>query len=299
MKSISGVLLLDKPVGFSSNDALQIVKKLFKASKAGHTGSLDPNASGMLPICFGEATKFSQFLLNADKRYLVTGKLGETTASGDAESEVLTKRSVNGISVKICERILSQFMGKILQTPPMYSAVKYQGQPLYKLARLGIEVERSPREVNIYKLQLLKLVDNLITLEIFCSKGTYIRTLVADIGEIIGCGAHVVSLRRLAVGPYQEDAMITLNELKKLIIHDGYFQESSKLLPIESMLDGMSEVVLTDDMIHYAFLGQKVLVVNAPESGLVQLKNKDGKFVGVGEVILCGKISPRKMIRIS
>ncbi|MDR1057481.1 MAG: tRNA pseudouridine(55) synthase TruB [Coxiellaceae bacterium] len=295
---VNGVLLLDKPAGFTSNEALQIVKNLFKASKAGHTGSLDPSASGMLPICFGEATKFSQFLLEASKLYHVTGKLGETTASGDAENEVLKRRAVENISIETFDMILSQFRGEILQTPPMYSAIKYKGQPLYKLARQGIEVKRNSREINVYKLQLLEFANNFAVFEIYCSKGTYIRTLIVDVGEALGCGAHVVSLRRLAVGPYQAYMMVTLDKLRELAIQKSYHHKLNKyLLPIESMLVGMPEVILTRDMIHYAILGQAIVVSHVPKSGWVQLKDKNGNFLGVGEVLLGEKISPRRMIK--
>ncbi|MBU0744452.1 MAG: tRNA pseudouridine(55) synthase TruB [Gammaproteobacteria bacterium] len=296
-RKLNGILLLDKPVGLSSNEALQIVKKLFNANKAGHTGSLDPGASGMLPICFGEATKFSQFLLEANKHYLVTGKLGETTASGDAENEIIETREVKGITTKSFEKILPQFRGKISQIPPMYSAIKHKGQPLYKLARQGIEVERAPREINVYKLELLSFNDKLAEFEIYCSKGSYVRTLIVDIGEALGCGAHVVALRRLAAGPYQAKQMVPMDKLKELAKTGDYKEMDKFLLPIESMLVGMPDAVLTDDMAYYVSLGQAILISGAPTSGWVQLKNKKGKFLGVGEVMLDGKVSPRKMVR--
>lgn len=292
-RNISGVLLLDKPIGVTSNEVLQTVKRLFSANKAGHTGSLDPIATGMLPICFGEATKFSQFLLEANKHYIVTGKLGETTASADSESIVTKRREVKNIDVQMIEKILPKFRGKILQLPPMYSAVKHQGQPLYKLARRGIEVERQPREVSIYELLLLELSGVLARFEMKCSKGTYVRTIVADIGEILGCGAHVIELRRLAVGPYQASQMVTMSELQ----NNDYQSLGRFLLPIESMLVGMPEVILTSDMIFYMHQGQALLVPRAPDSGLVKMKNKDGKFLGVGEVMSDGKIAPCRMCR--
>lgn len=296
--NINGVLLLDKPVGFTSNAALQVVKKLFFASKAGHTGSLDPGATGMLPICFGEATKFSQFLLEANKHYLVTGKLGETTASGDRESAVTITRAVKDIQVKLIEQVLAKFRGKISQLPPMYSAIKYQGRPLYELARKGLEVERNPREINIYNLQLMEFSNNLVQFDVYCSKGTYVRTLVVDIGESLGCGAHVVALRRLAVGPYRSEQMVTLAKIRELAASNNRQALELCLLPIESILAGIPEVALTVDMIHYLFLGQALLVPSAPRSGLVKLKNKEGKFLGVGEVMLDGKVAPRKMVKI-
>ena len=295
-RNVSGILLLDKPVGASSNEALQVVKKLFGANKAGHTGSLDPGASGMLPICFGEATKFSQFLLESNKQYLVTGKLGETTASGDSECEVIEKRIVKDISVKSFEQILPKFRGKISQLPPMYSAIKYKGQPLYKLARQGIEIERDLREINIYKLQLLGFENDLAEFEIHCSKGTYVRTLIVDIGEALGCGAHVVALRRLAAGPYQATQMVSLGELQQLAAKNDYKGLDNLLLPIESMLGDVPEIALTADMIYYMLSGQALLVGRAPTSGLVKLKSKEGKFLGIGEVMLDGKVAPKKMI---
>jgi len=296
-RNLSGILLLDKPVGFTSNAALQVVKKLFKAVKAGHTGSLDPSASGMLPLCFGEATKFSQFLLEADKHYLVTGKLGQTTASGDGETPVIEKREVKEISAKDFEMVLSKFRGKISQIPPMYSAIKHKGQPLYKLVRQGIEVIREPRELDIYKLQLLKFDKDLAEFDIHCSKGTYIRTLIVDIGEALGCGAHVVALRRLAVGLYQSVQMVQLDQLRELVAKNEYEELTKFLLPIDTMLMGMPEVTLTADMAYYAFSGQPILISNTPSTGWVKLKSKEGKFLGVGEVMLDGKVAPRKMVR--
>lgn len=248
-RNLSGVLILDKPIGLTSNEALQVVKKLFGASKAGHTGSLDPIASGMLPICFGDATKFSQYLLESNKHYLVTGKLGEITPSGDSESAVIERREVKNISSQSIEKVLPKFRGKILQLPPMFSAIKYKGEPLYKLARQGIEIKRDPREINIFKLQLLSVSDNLAEFEIYCSKGTYVRTLIVDIGEILGCGAHVVALRRLAVGPYQAMQMVSLDKLRELAAKNDYKELDKFLLPIESMLGEMPEVTLTNDMI--------------------------------------------------
>lgn len=298
-RNINGILLLDKPIGFSSNQALQAVKRIFNANKAGHTGSLDPSATGMLPICFGEATKYSQFLLNADKRYRVTGKLGETTASGDNEGEILVKRSVEGVSVDTINQILPKFTGIISQLPPMYSAIKYKGQPLYKLARQGIEIERERRDINIYQLQLLgfNANDNLVEFEVHCSKGTYVRTLVADIGEELGCGAHVVALRRLEAGPYLEDQMVAFDKLQEFAEQCAYPELDKFLLPIESILVGMAEISLTADMVYYMSMGQSLLVPNASVPGLVKLKGKDGRFLGVGEIMPDGKVTPRKMVK--
>jgi len=296
-RNVNGILLLDKPIGVTSNEVLQLVKRLYSANKAGHTGSLDPIATGMLPICFGEATKFSQFLLEANKHYTVTGKLGETTASADSEGAILQKREVKNIDAKTIEKILPKFRGKILQLPPMYSALKHKGQPLYKLARQGIEVERQPREVTIYMLQLIELNGDLIKLEMCCSKGTYVRTIVADIGELLGCGAHVIELRRLAVGPYLATQMVSLMTLQELVAKNDYKSLDQLLLPIDSMLIGMPAITLTADMVFYMQQGQSLVIPNAPDSGWVKMHSKTGKFLGVGEVMLDGKITPRRICR--
>ena len=296
-RNISGILLLDKPTGVTSNEVLQMVKRLFRAKKAGHTGSLDPIATGMLPICFGEATKFSQFLLEADKHYIVTGKLGEVTTSEDSEGAIIAKHEVRNISARTIEKVLPRFRGKISQLPPMYSAIKHKGQPLYKLARQGITVERQSREVTIYMLQLLAVNGELVEFAMRCSKGTYVRTVVADIGKILGCGAHVVALKRLAVGPYRARQMHTLLELQKLVTTSDYLALDRFLLPIESMLIEMPEVTLPADMIYYMHQGQPLLISHSPDSGWVKIKSKEGKFVGVGEVMQDGKIAPRRMYR--
>ncbi|EKE00621.1 MAG: hypothetical protein ACD_21C00308G0004 [uncultured bacterium] len=296
-RNVNGILLLDKPIGVTSNEVLQLVKKLFLANKAGHTGSLDPIATGMLPICFGEATKFSQFLLESDKRYVVTGKLGEITASADSEGPIIEKREIKNVNIQSIEMVLPKFRGKILQLPPMYSALKHKGQPLYKLARQGIEVERTPREVTIHMLQLLDLSDDLVKLEMHCSKGTYVRTVVADIGEILGCGAHVIELRRLAVGPYQATQMVTLEKLQELAAKSDYKSLDQFLLPIESMLVGMPDLTLNPDMLYYMHQGHALVIPHTPDSGWVKMKSKDGKFLGVGEVMSDGKVNPRRMCK--
>lgn len=301
-RNVNGILLLDKPVGVTSNEILQSVKRLFCANKAGHTGSLDPIATGMLPICFGEATKFSQFLLEANKHYVVTGKLGETTTSEDSEGALIEKREVKNIDVQTIEKILLKFQGKILQIPPMYSAIKQKGQPLYKLARQGIIVEREPREVTVYTIKLLEQNGDLIKLEMLCSKGTYVRTIVADIGALLGCGAHVIELRRLAVGPYKAEQMTTLDKLQE-ITKDNAKDNDCKLLdqfllPIESMLVGMPEIALTSDMVFYMHQGQPLVIAKAPNSGWVIMKSKSGQFLGVGEVMSDGKIAPRRMCNV-
>ncbi|MBI3778141.1 MAG: tRNA pseudouridine(55) synthase TruB, partial [Gammaproteobacteria bacterium] len=208
-------MLLDKPVGFTSNQALQTVTRLLNACKAGHSGSLDPIATGLLPLFFGEATKLTQFLLNADKRYWTVFKLGVSTTTYDSEGEVTATRPVTA-SARDIEKTLVAFRGEIEQIPPMYSAIKHQGEALYKLARAGVEVEREPRKVTVHEIRMLGFQDDLLTLEISCTKGTYIRTLAHDLGEALGCGAHVVQLRRLATGDIPIDRAVTLEQLEAL-----------------------------------------------------------------------------------
>ncbi len=210
---MNGIFLLDKPIHISSNAALQKVKRLFQAKKAGHTGSLDPLATGMLPICFGQATKFSQYLLDADKSYAVTMQLGVRTNTSDKEGEVISTREVPNLSVTDIDRAFDNFRGNIQQVPSMFSALKYQGKPLYFYARQGITIERPSRAITIHAIDHISLENNLVYFTVHCSKGTYVRTLVDDVGEQLGCGAHVTQLRRLSVGPYRETDMMTMEQL--------------------------------------------------------------------------------------
>lgn len=297
-RAVNGLLLLDKPAGMSSNEALQQVKRLFNAQKAGHTGSLDPLATGMLPICLGEATKISGFLLDADKRYRMTCKLGIKTATGDAEGEVLERRSVPQLDAAQLEAALARFRGEIQQIPPMYSALKHQGERLYKLARQGQEVERAPRTVMIHELRVLRQGGDEIDLEVACSKGTYVRALAEDLGEALGCGAHVSALRRLAVGPYREpEAMITLDELRHLAA-DGFAALDARLLAVESALYDWPQIRLSADSAFYMRQGQAVLIPKAPTSGWVRLYDQHERFLGVGEVQDDGKVAPRRLFHL-
>jgi tRNA pseudouridine55 synthase len=293
---INGVLLLDKPVGMTSNGALQEVKRLFRAAKAGHTGSLDPLADGLLPICFGEATKMSAFLLDADKRYRVRVRLGVTTTTADAEGEVVQERAVEGITTESVEAVLDEFRGDIEQLPPMFSAVKHQGKRLYELARQGIEVERKPRTVRIYELSLRGLAGGDLDLEVHCSKGTYVRTLAEDIGERLGCGAHVSALRRTAVGPYGDDEMVTLDDVRRLA-EESVATMDALLVPLDSMLGHWPEVRLTVDTEHYLRQGQAVLVPKAPPDGWVRIYGAGGTFLGAGEIDDSGLIAPRRLVQ--
>lgn len=296
-RSINGILLLDKPKGMTSNQALQIAKQLFLANKVGHTGSLDPLATGLLPLCFGEATKFSQFLLNADKIYQVSARLGIKTNTGDAEGEVVESRDIPKYTPDYLESILSNFRGSISQVPPMFSALKHKGRPLYKLARQGIVVERSPRTVTIHNLSLQDSYDaNLINLEIKCSKGTYIRTLIEDIGEALGCGAYVHALRRLGVANYHAEQMVSLEELKTL----SQIECDQKLLNLDSLLDEWPILKISQAAAYYLYRGQAILLPNLPKQGLLRLLlQESGRFIGVGEILEDGRLAPRRLIDTS
>lgn len=299
-RAVNGVLLLDKAAGITSNKALQEVKHLYNAAKAGHTGSLDPLATGMLPICLGEATKISAFLLDADKRYRVTCRLGVTTTTADADGEVVKTRDCSHVTIKDIEQRIPDFTGSISQVPPMYSAVKHQGQRLYKLAREGIEVERKPRSVQIYQLLLHSLNQGMLDIEVACSKGTYIRTLVEDLGEALGCGAHVVQLRRLSVGPFDAD-MVTMDELKAVADRSDTerFAELDKyLLPVDSGIAHWPDVHLDPDAAFYMMQGQPILVAHAPTEGWVRIYDQS-QFLGVGEIQDDGRVAPRRMIQAS
>ena len=299
-RAISGVLLLDKPAGITSNKALQEVKHLFHAAKAGHTGSLDPLATGMLPICLGEATKISAFLLDADKRYRVACRLGVSTTTGDADGEIMQTRDCSHVTMEQIEKWVPQFSGSISQVPPMYSAVKHQGQRLYVLAREGIEVERKPRTVQIYEFLLLSLDNGILEFEVECSKGTYIRTLVEDMGEALGCGGHVVDLRRLSVGPFDGD-MVTIDELGTAAesSEDGRFKALDQyLLPIDSGIADWPDVHLDPDAAFYMRQGQPIQVPHAPTEGWVRIYDKS-RFLGVGEIQDDGRVAPRRMIQAS
>jgi len=295
-RDVDGILLLDKPSGITSNEALQQVKRLFFAKKAGHTGSLDPLASGVLPICMGEATKVSAFLLDADKCYAVRCQLGVKTATADAEGEVISTRPVEDYSDERIEAVLDQFRGPIEQIPPMYSALKHEGQRLYKLARQGVEVEREPRPVDIHELTVTARGEDWLDIFVHCSKGTYVRTLVEDIGEQLGCGAHVSRLRRTAVGPYGDEHLVTLDELEAIKEKDKRATDDL-LLPIETALTQWPDVRLSPDAAFYLRQGQAVLVPRAPTSGWVRLYEGEDTFLGMGEILDDGRVAPRRMMK--
>ena len=296
-RPVNGILLLDKPIGLTSNDALQEVKHLYKARKAGHTGSLDPLASGLLPICLGEATKASGFLLDADKHYRMTCRLGVRTTTGDAEGEVLETRPVGALDAAALEAVLDRFRGPIQQVPPMYSAVKHQGERLYKLARQGVEVAREARTVVIRGLTLLAMNLPELELDVHCTKGTYVRTLAEDIGDLLGCGAHVTTLRRLGVGPYDEAGMITLADLKQLLLQ-GFEALDAILLPVETALAQWPGVRLSSDAAFYLRQGQPVLVPHAPTSGWVRLYQGEHQFLGMGQILDDGRVAPKRLMNL-
>jgi len=295
LRQVNGILLLDKPVGLTSNAALQAVKKLYRARKAGHTGSLDPLATGLLPICFGEATKISGFLLDADKHYQVTCKLGERTTTGDAEGELVEQRPVEAVTGKSVRAVMEKFIGDIEQIPPMYSALKHKGERLYKLARQGVEVEREARQVTIFEMELLDFAAPLATFRVHCSKGTYVRTLMEDMGEILGCGAHVAGLRRLGVGPFDESGMTGLATLETLA-GSGLAELDGLLLPLESGLTQWPDVRLSGDAAFYLRQGQPVLVPHAPTTGWVRIYEGESRFLGMGEILDDGRVAPRRLM---
>lgn len=295
-RRISGILVLDKPIGLSSNHALQRVKRLYQAQKAGHTGNLDPLATGVLPICLGEATKVSAYLLDADKGYIATVRLGVQTTTGDAEGEVIASQEVGNIDEAQLLRVLAQFGGEIEQVPPMYSALKHQGTPLYKLAQKGIEVERKVRRVIIHDLRLLGIEGDQFTIEVACSKGTYIRTLAEDIGRVLGYGAHLTALRRTRAGPFRLDQAHALEELEALA--DGGLEQLDQLLsPLETALQHWPRLEVTATMAHYLRQGQAVLVPKAPTNGLVCLIEPNGGCLGIGEMQDDGRVAPRRVFQ--
>ena len=295
-RDVSGVIVLDKPPGMSSSDAVQRVKRLFAARKVGHTGSLDPLATGVLPLCLGDATKFSQYLLNSDKRYVAHVRLGISTNSGDADGEVLEEREVTGIDRARLESALDAFRGEIEQVPSMFSAVKHHGKPLYKFARLGIEIEREARPVTVYSNEIVAFEGTGLTLDIHCSKGTYVRTIAHELGEALGCGAHVDALRRTLAGPYGEDDLTTLEDIEAA---RREHRLDDLLRPVASTVGQWPEVALTGAPAFYLKQGQPVLVPHAPTTGWVRLvegTDTEGTFIGVGEILDDGRVAPRRLI---
>ncbi|EPT9252063.1 TPA: tRNA pseudouridine(55) synthase TruB [Vibrio alginolyticus] len=301
-RPINGVILLDKPTGISSNDALQKVKRIYFAEKAGHTGALDPLATGMLPICLGEATKFSQFLLDSDKRYRVIAKLGERTNTSDSDGEVVETRPVD-VTLDKLKACIDQFRGESDQVPSMFSALKYQGKPLYEYARKGIEVPRESRKITVYEIVLHRFEGDEVEMEVHCSKGTYIRTIVDDLGEILGCGAHVTMLRRTGVAKYPYENMVTLEQLNELLEQAHREERAPRelldplLLPMDTAVEDLPEVNLVPELADMVQHGQPVQVFGAPTEGSLRLTmGEERLFIGVGEMNEDGKIAPKRLV---
>ena len=298
-RPVHGVVLLNKPLGLSSNQALQKVRRLFQAEKAGHTGALDPLATGMLPLCFGEATKFSQFLLDADKRYITKVALGVRTTTGDAEGDVLTTESVPDLTDEALESILDRFRGDIEQIPPMYSALKHEGKPLYEYARQGIVIERKRRAVTISDLTVIERTENSLTLDISCSKGTYIRTIGEDVGEALGCGAHLSALHRVSSAGYDPQDMLTLEEFEA-IAEGGYPELDKHLLPMDSAVMHLNRVELSAADARDILFGRALANgTEFEEESLVRLfAQADQRFFGLGRIR--GEfIKPHRLINTS
>ena len=305
-RPVNGILLLDKPLGISSNGALQKVKHLFEAAKAGHTGSLDPLATGVLPVCLGEATKFTQFLLDADKCYCATFRFGMATVSGDADGEVTRDSGAPELTEAQVLDVLDGFRGDIDQVPPMFSALKHQGQPLYKLAREGLEIERKARPVTIHSLALVEFRCGEfpeVDLIVHCSKGTYIRTLAEDIGQRLGCGAYLSVLRRTAAGPFKEDQSVTLGELQSLREKGGLDQLDQLLLPMDAGMTHLAALQLEEDSAFYFCRGQAVMVPQvyrqSEEGDIVrvfEMSQPLPQLLGVGEVTEDGRVAPKRLV---
>ncbi|WNC69976.1 tRNA pseudouridine(55) synthase TruB [Thalassotalea nanhaiensis] len=302
-RQIDGVLLLDKPYEMSSNSALQATKRIYFANKAGHTGALDPLATGMLPICFGEGTKFSQFLLDIDKTYIVTAKLGIRTTTSDADGEIVAEKPVNVTDAELLPA-LDSFRGDSKQVPSMYSALKHKGQPLYKYAREGITIEREARDITVFRLDLLRFEGDEVDLEIHVSKGTYIRTIIDDLGELLGCGAHVSMLRRTAVGNYPIDKMVTMEHLETLL-NDAKEQGISPsevldplLLPMDSAVYILDSVTVDDESARYLRFGNPVSIKSAPATDtlLKVYVGDEQEFIGVGIINDDGMLAPKRIV---
>ncbi|ADZ90256.1 tRNA pseudouridine(55) synthase TruB [Marinomonas mediterranea] len=298
-RQVDGVVLLNKPLGLSSNQALQRVRRLYRAAKAGHTGALDPLATGMLPLCLGEATKFSQFLLDADKRYITCIELGATTTTGDKEGEVLSTDPVPVLSDSELETLLDRFRGDINQVPPMYSALKHEGKPLYEYARKGISIERKRRQVTIRNLSVIERTDNTLTLDITCSKGTYIRTIGEDIGDALGCGAHLKTLHRVSTAGYNPNDMLTLEEFEALQTSSESALDG-RLMPSDTAVSHFEKVSLSDEEAKEMTFGRPLNDTrNITSDSLVRLfRLSDGLFLGLG-IVKDRKIKAHRLINTS
>lgn len=296
-----GILLLDKPTGMSSNKALQIAKRACGVKKAGHTGSLDPLASGMLPLCFGQATKFSQHLLTADKQYEVVMRLGVRTDTADAEGRVIAQAPVKDLQLSQLQQAVDHFKPGYAQVPPMYSALKHQGKRLYELARKGVEVQRKSRQVHFSELKISAFTADILQLKVTCSKGTYIRSLVDDIGQYLGCGAHVIVLRRTVVGPFQSRNMLTLAGLKALSEQAKWSQIRSYILAVDALFAHLPVVQAMAQQIKRLQMGQRLpqYALNSHDTGPVRLLDEAGRMVGLGEMTVDGRFKLDRMLHFN
>ena len=289
-RRLDGVLLLDKPAGVGSNAVLQVLKQLYGAEKAGHAGTLDPLATGLLPVLFGQATKFSHLALDADKEYVACARLGVTTTTGDAEGEVLERRPCH-VRPEDVEPVLAAFRGDLEQVPPMYSALKHAGQPLYVLARAGRQVPRAARRVRVHALELLQCAAHSLELRIRCSKGTYIRTLVEDIGRALGCGAHVSALRRTLSGAFRIEDAVRLEQLQA----ETAAARDARLLPLEQLLGSLPRVDLPAALAERFARGQALQIAQAP-AGQCRVYGQQGRLLGLGEGRAPGELRPRRLV---
>lgn len=302
-RPLDGVLVLDKAPGMTSNDALQKAKRLFFANKAGHTGALDPLATGVLPICFGESTKFSQYLLDADKSYRTTFRLGEATDTRDSEGQVLSRQDASAVTAEQVERALTRFRGDILQVPPMYSALKHQGKALYQLAREGVEIEREARPVTIFTLELLDFRPGVVAeadISMTCSKGTYVRSIAYDLGVDLGCGAHVSRLHRTQAGPFTEEEAVSLGALTNERGEEAAEVLDYHLLAVDAPVADLPELKLDADSSFYFSRGQAVMDLKVYRLGdqgdTVRVRREDGVFLGLGEITDDGCVAPRRLV---
>ncbi|MBJ9722040.1 tRNA pseudouridine(55) synthase TruB [Acinetobacter calcoaceticus] len=291
-RHISGVFLLNKPLGLSSNAALQKVRWLYRAQKAGHTGALDPLATGLLPICLGEATKFSHYLLDSTKRYQTTVRLGQTTTTGDVEGEILQERPVPVLSQELIEQSLEKFRGDIQQIPPMYSALKKEGRPLYELARKGIEIEREARPITIYALELIEFTENSLTLDVTCSKGTYIRVLGEDIGEALGCGGHLTMLNRTQTGHFELIPSYTIEYLESLTEE----QREALLLPVYAPVDHFLKIQVPEGREKYFCNGLESNIEHSAEAEVLVFSGE--RCLGLAEITDKKRLVPKRILNL-
>lgn len=295
-RRLDGILIMDKPSGMTSNKLLQIVKRQFAAEKAGHTGALDPMATGVLPLCFGEATKVSQFLLDADKRYRARVRLGITTTTGDAEGEVTGTQAVPELARETLVSVLDSFLGEIEQVPSVYSALKQDGVPLYRLARQGREIREKRRTITIHAIELLDWATPEFGMDVLCSKGTYVRSLAEDIGRRLGCGAHLSALRRTAAGPFTLEQAFTLEALDALRESGGQEALDAQLIAPDAAIDGMPVQVLAAAQARALQQGQVVQLDDAGTQGRVRVY-ADERFLGIGDIGADGKLRAARLLR--